>query len=96
MPTDSFKEMLDRDRAKVEARELIDAASPLLRELVNYATHACIRCMRAPDSDRQGAKNEDMAPNRALPAAHRADRRGRSLDLGELRKRSRSGTAERL
>lgn len=62
MPTDSFKELLDRDRAKVEARELIDAACPLLREMVNYATYACIRCMRAPDSDQQGAENESLAP----------------------------------
>jgi hypothetical protein len=62
MPTDSFPELLDRDRAKVEAQELIEATCPLLREMVNYGTYACVRCMRAPDRDRQGAENEDMPP----------------------------------
>jgi hypothetical protein len=59
---DSFKELLDRDRSKVEARELIEAACPLLRELVNYATYASVRCMRAPDRDRLGFENESLAP----------------------------------
>ena len=61
MPTEEFREMLDRDRAKVEAKELIEAAAPLLRELVNYATTALIRCLRATDRDRQGGENEDLA-----------------------------------
>lgn len=62
MPTDSFKEQLDRDLAKAEARALIEASCPLLRELVNYGTWACVRCMRAPDEDRVSGENEGIAP----------------------------------
>jgi Family of unknown function (DUF5677) len=61
MPSDPFLNVLDRDRAKVEAREVIDIACPLLREMVNYATNAYVRCLRAADKDRQGDENEDVA-----------------------------------
>ena len=61
MPTDPLLEVLDADRAKVEAKELIAVASPLLRELVNCATGAYVRCLRAADKERQGDENEDLA-----------------------------------
>src|SRR5260221_5914328 len=61
MATDPFLEVLDTDRAKVEAKELMAVACPLLRELVNYATGAYVRCLRDADKDRQGDENEDHA-----------------------------------
>ena len=61
MPTEEFKELLDRDRMSVEAKELIDLACPLLRELVNHASHAFTRVLRAADDDRRGGENEDVA-----------------------------------
>jgi hypothetical protein len=62
MSTDEYKELLDRDGAEHAARELIDAACPLLRELVNHATWAFVRCSSASDEDRRGGENEDLAP----------------------------------
>ena len=62
MPSESFKELLDRDLAKAEAANLIEATCPLLREIVNYATSACVRCMRAPDRGKAGEGNESVAP----------------------------------
>ncbi len=47
---------------KAEARSLIDAACPLLRELVNHATLVYVRCSRAPDRDRIAGENEGLAP----------------------------------
>lgn len=58
--TDEFKPLLDRGRAVVEARELIDLASPLLREVVNRASYAFQECQAAPIN--KGGENEDLAP----------------------------------
>ena len=44
MPTESFAPILDRDTAIVSAKPIIDLASPILREAVNYATNAFARC----------------------------------------------------
>lgn len=48
--TDEFKPVLDRARAVVEARELIDLASPLLREVVNRASYAFQEVRRRPST----------------------------------------------
>lgn len=44
MPTKPLDSILYRELSKVEAKEIIDIASPLLQELVNYATRALVRC----------------------------------------------------
>lgn len=44
MPTEPFLKLLYREYAKVDAKELIDLACPLLRELVNHGTNVFMRC----------------------------------------------------
>jgi len=44
MPTEPLLKLLDRDLAKVAAKELIDLACPLLKELVNHGTNVFMRC----------------------------------------------------
>jgi len=44
VPTKPLQSILYRELSKVEAKEIIDIASPLLQELVNYATNALVRC----------------------------------------------------
>jgi hypothetical protein len=44
MPTKPFEPLLYRDLRKVEAKKVIEIASPLLQELVNHATNAFQRC----------------------------------------------------
>ena len=60
MPTEELKMMLDREEAIRNATGLIDAATPLLRELVNHACWALRRCTVA--SYNLGGENEDLAP----------------------------------
>ena len=60
MPTDEFLPLLDRERAVSNATPLIEAACPLLREVVNHASMAFRRCTAA--SDNLGGENEDLAP----------------------------------
>jgi hypothetical protein len=43
--------------SKVEAKNIIDVASPLLQELVNYGTNAYVRC----GTSASGKENEDVA-----------------------------------
>ncbi len=57
MPTEPVEALLYRDLSRVAAHELINIASPLLQELVNYATNVFMRCQ---DSAR-GNENEDLA-----------------------------------
>jgi Family of unknown function (DUF5677) len=57
MPTDALETILNRDLSKVAAKDVIDIASPLLREIVNYSTNAFQRCM----DSRPGSENEDGA-----------------------------------
>jgi hypothetical protein len=45
MPTKVLESILYRELSKVEAKEFIDIASPLLQELVNYATNVLARCV---------------------------------------------------
>lgn len=44
MPTKPLESILYRDLSKAEAKEVINVASRLLQELVNYATNALVRC----------------------------------------------------
>lgn len=57
MPTEALETILYRDLSKVAENELIQVASSLLRELVNYSTHAYQRCVDAT----KGEENEDLA-----------------------------------
>jgi len=58
MPTEEFKKLLDRDFARVSARDFVEKVSPLLTELVNHASWAFQRCQTA----NSGRENEDVAP----------------------------------
>jgi hypothetical protein len=44
MPTEPLQSILDRPLSKVAASDVIEVASPLLQELVNYGTNALARC----------------------------------------------------
>lgn len=56
MPTEPLKTILDPDMSKILARDTIQIASPLLRELVNDATYVFARCL---DSSK-GKEDEDV------------------------------------
>jgi len=56
MPTKPFEPLLYRELRKIEAKEVIEIASPLLQEEVNYATNAFQRCQASST----GAKDEDL------------------------------------
>jgi len=56
MPTKQFEPLLYRELRKVGAKEVIEIASPLLQEEVNYATNAFQRCQASST----GAKDEDL------------------------------------
>jgi len=60
MPTDEYKPLLDRDEAVVNAAPFVEAACPLLREVVNHASWAFRQCDAATDA--HGDENEDLAP----------------------------------
>ncbi|MGO9117243.1 MAG: DUF5677 domain-containing protein [Desulfomonilaceae bacterium] len=62
MPTDPFKELLDPDFAKVNAKPIIDVASPLLIEVRNYATQAFQRCHVSAGRD---SSTKDTSEHRA-------------------------------
>lgn len=49
MPTESLKNVLDRDLSRVAASENIEKATRLLQELVNHSTHAFRRCEASSD-----------------------------------------------
>lgn len=57
MPTGPYEPLLYRELRKVEAKEIIEIASPLLQELVNYATNAFQRCQ---ESAAAGAADEHL------------------------------------
>ena len=57
MPTKPLQSLLYRELSKVEAKDLIANASPLLKELINYSTNAFARCQDSAT----GAENEDLA-----------------------------------
>ncbi len=60
MPTEPNRKVLDPDFAKAGAREIIDECCPLLREVVNHASHTFLRCQFATDA--LGGVDEDVAP----------------------------------
>ena len=57
MPTKPLEKLLYRELSKVSVKELIDIASPLLQELVNFSTNAFARCA----SSSKGKVDEDLA-----------------------------------
>lgn len=57
MPTDPLLKVLDRDFAKVAAKELIDLACPVLRETVNHGTNVFMRCQAEA---RDGEEDEHL------------------------------------
>jgi hypothetical protein len=54
MPTEANEYILDRDLAKVAAAQVIELASPLLQELVNFSTHALVRCVSERGFQQEG------------------------------------------
>ena len=59
MPSEEYRDLLDRELSKAAAKDQIDLACPLLTELVNHATNALVRCSRAQDESSRGGENED-------------------------------------
>lgn len=57
MPTKPLESILYRELSKAEAKDIIEIASPLLQELVNYATNALARCATSTS----GKEDEDLA-----------------------------------
>jgi hypothetical protein len=57
VPTKPLESILYRELSKVEAKEIIEVASSLLQELVNYATNALARCATSTS----GGVDEDLA-----------------------------------
>lgn len=57
MPTEPLQSILYRELAIVNAKPLIQIASSLLRELVNFGTNALVRCATSA----KGKPNEDLA-----------------------------------
>jgi hypothetical protein len=56
MPTEPLRTILDRDLSKALAKQTIELAVPLLRELVNDATYAFARC----HDSAKGKEDEDV------------------------------------
>lgn len=56
MPTKPLQTILWREMSRVGAKDIIEIASPLLQELVNYSTNAFARCL-----DTAGAQLEHLA-----------------------------------
>ena len=57
MPTKPLEKLLYRELSRVAAKGLVDIASPLLQELVNFSTNAFARCA----SSSKGKTDEDVA-----------------------------------
>jgi hypothetical protein len=58
MPTDPHPDILYRDLAIVQVRDAFPRAAPLLREVVNFATNAFVRC----STYGEGEENLHLAP----------------------------------
>jgi len=59
MTTKPYENLLYRELSNAIARPVINVASPLLKELVDYSTNAYIRC--SSTDDYIGEENEDLA-----------------------------------
>lgn len=59
MPTQPLESILYRELSKAEAKDVIEVASPLLQEIVNYSTIALARC--ATSQEFSGKPDEDIA-----------------------------------
>lgn len=57
MPTKPLETLLYRELSEAEAKDVIEIASPLLQELVNYSTNAFARCQ----SSALGGTDADLA-----------------------------------
>jgi hypothetical protein len=57
MPTEPLQTILYRDLSKAQAKPDIEVASPVLQELVNFASNALVRCATST----KGEENEDLA-----------------------------------
>ena len=57
MATGALQSVLYREFSKVTAEQIVPNASPLLQEIVNYSTHALVRCATSAS----GNKDEDTA-----------------------------------
>lgn len=57
MPTEPLQSILYRDLSKAQARPVIELASGVLQELVNFASNALVRCATSS----KGQENEDLA-----------------------------------
>ena len=58
MPTEPRQDVLYRELSQIQANELNKVISPLLQEVINFATNVFIRCM----SYSEGDENVDLAP----------------------------------
>lgn len=56
MPTEPLQSILYRDLSKAQARPVIEVASGVLQELVNFASNALVRC----ETSTKGQDNEDL------------------------------------
>lgn len=57
MPTKPLESILYRNLSKVEAKDVVEIASPLLQEVINYSTNALVRCATSSS----GRVDEDLA-----------------------------------
>jgi hypothetical protein len=57
VPTEPLDSILYRDLSKVEAKLVVEVASPLLQELVNYGSNGLVRCAQSAS----GGQDEDLA-----------------------------------
>jgi hypothetical protein len=55
MPTEPVKEFLDRERVRDISKPVIEIASPLLKEVVNYATNVLDKCQSSKKADKEEA-----------------------------------------
>lgn len=58
MPTDPHQDILYRELAIIQARDLFPQAAPLIREIINFGTNAFTRCL----SYGEGEENLHLAP----------------------------------
>jgi hypothetical protein len=60
MPTEANKKVIDRELSVVSAVELTNLGSPLLQEVINYASHVLLRCTSSKHLS--ASEDVDVAP----------------------------------